>query len=251
MPIKQSGVHQDSQGSWLTGLSYRGETVFYTSAPVVLEAALTGSGGSIANATVRFYIDGALEGTVPTSGTGVATLEVGIMPAGVYTVTAHAAGSLATEALVAVCDRTAGCVTGGGWIESRPGAFPIKPSFSGPAAFGFVSRYEKGADSPTGTAEFYFKAATLSFHSSHHEWLVVTGGDYARCRGRGTICDQQAPNGQNFQFMLWAGDGTGANGADTFRIKIWWQEGKSEHVIYDNGADQPIRSGNIVVQDVE
>jgi hypothetical protein len=218
---------------------------------VVLEAALTGSGGSIANASVRFYINGALEGTALTSGAGVARLDAGKLPAGVYTVTAHAAGSLTSEALIAVCDRTAGCVTGGGWIESRPGAFPIKPSYSGPAAFGFVSRYEKGANLPTGTAEFYFKAATLSFHSSKHEWLVVTGGDYARCRGTGTISRQQAPNGQDFQFMLWAGDGTGAKGADTFRIKIWWQEGKTEQVIYDNGLDQPISSGNIVVQDIE
>jgi hypothetical protein len=50
--------------------------------------------------------------------------------------------------------------------------------------------------------------------------------------------------------MLWAGDGD----PDTFRIKIWWEEGDVEHVVYDNGFDgsgyengQPISGGNIVV----
>ena len=261
MPIKRSGFGQggmsnaDSNNAehapWLLGLSYQGHTVFFSTDPVTLEAVLTGSGTGIAGATVQFYIDGALEGTASTDGAGVATLDIGTLPAGVFAVTARAAGGLDTTALVAVCDSTAGCVTGGGWIESRPGAFPINPSYTGPAAFGFVSKYEKGADVPAGTTEFYFKSATLNFHSSNHKWLVVTGGDYARCRGSGTISGQQAPNRHDFRFMLWAGDGTGDGGADTFRIKIWWQEGDSEHIIYDNGMDQAISSGTVVVQAVE
>jgi hypothetical protein len=232
-------------------LSYHGDTVFCHTDPVILEATLTGSGGGVADATVQFTIDGALEGSALTSGAGVAALDVGILPAGVYAVKASAAGSLVAGALVAVCDRTAGCVTGGGWIESRSGAFPIDPTLTGHAAFGFLSKYEKGADGPTGTTEFYFTPATLNFHSSSYEWLVVTGGDHARYRGSGTIHGRQAPNEQDFKFMLWARDGTGDDDADTFRIKIWWEKEDREHVVYDNGQDQAISSGRIVVHTQE
>jgi hypothetical protein len=47
--------------------------------------------------------------------------------------------------------------------------------------------------------------------------------------------------------MLWAGDGTGSNGQDTFRIKIWYEDNGSEVVVYDNGMDQAIAGGSIVV----
>ena len=43
--------------------------------------------------------------------------------------------------------------------------------------------------------------------------------------------------------MLWAGD----DSPDTFRIKIWWEDNGVENVIYDNGTDQAIGAGNIVV----
>jgi hypothetical protein len=49
--------------------------------------------------------------------------------------------------------------------------------------------------------------------------------------------------GNEYQFMLWAGDGS----PDTFRIRIWWEAGGVENDIYDNGADQPIGAGNIVI----
>ena len=45
--------------------------------------------------------------------------------------------------------------------------------------------------------------------------------------------------------MLWAGDGTGDDGADTFRIKIWWEEDDTENVVYDNGMYQAIGGGSI------
>lgn len=35
--------------------------------------------------------------------------------------------------------------------------------------------------------------------------------------------------------------------ADTFRIKIWYEEGDLEIVVYDNGMDQEIGGGSIVV----
>jgi hypothetical protein len=113
---------------------------------------------------------------------------------------------------------------------------------SGKANFGFVSKYQKGATVPTGSTEFQFHAAGLNFHSNSYEWLVVTGSNYARFKGVGTI------NGMGtYKFMLWAGDGTGTSGADTFRIKIWEEVGEVEIVIYDNGMDQDISGGSIVV----
>jgi len=47
----------------------------------------------------------------------------------------------------------------------------------------------------------------------------------------------------DYKFMLWAGD----KEPDTFRIKIWWEEGEDEYVVYDNGMDQVIGGGSIVV----
>ena len=44
--------------------------------------------------------------------------------------------------------------------------------------------------------------------------------------------------------MLWAGDGE----PDTFRIKIWEEdEAGDETLVYDNGFDQAIDGGAIVV----
>ena len=43
---------------------------------------------------------------------------------------------------------------------------------------------------------------------------------------------------------MWAGD----DAPDTFRIKIWWEEADgTEHTVYDNGSDQPIGGGSIVI----
>jgi len=67
----------------------------------------------------------------------------------------------------------------------------------------------------------------------------VTDSDYARFKGSGTI------NGMgDYKFMLWAGD----DEPDTFRIKIWEEDELcNETVVYDNGMDQAIGGGNIVV----
>jgi hypothetical protein len=113
----------------------------------------------------------------------------------------------------------------------------------GKATFGFVSKYQKGSSIPIGNTEFQFHAADLNFHSSSYEWLVVTGSNYARYKGVGTI------NGEgSYKFMLWAGDGTGLDGADTFRIKIWTEdEFEVEYIVYDNGMDQAIAGGSIIV----
>ena len=117
------------------------------------------------------------------------------------------------------------------------GAYKLDQSLEGKATFGFVSKYKKGATVPDGNTEFQFKAGDLNFHSTSYEWLVVNqGGTNAQFKGYGTI------NGAgNYGFMLWAGDGA----PDTFRIKIW--DATTEVVVYDNGPDQAIGGGSIVV----
>ena len=134
-----------------------------------------------------------------------------------------------------IYDPTAGFVTGGGWIDSPPGAYVAGPGLSGKATFGFVSKYKKGASTPTGNAQFQFHAGDLNFHSTSYEWLVVTGGDSAVFKGEGSL------NGvDGYGFMLWAGDGD----LDTFRIKISTDE---DTVVYDNGSHQSISHGNVIV----
>jgi hypothetical protein len=145
-----------------------------------------------------------------------------------------------TQDLLAVYDPSGGFVTGGGWIDSKAGAYVPDPSLAGKATFGFVSKYKKGATTPTGNTEFQFHAGDLNFHSSSYEWLVVTGSDYARFKGSGTI------NGMgDYEFMLWAGDGE----PDTFRIKIWEEDEitATETITYDNDFDQEIERGSIKV----
>jgi hypothetical protein len=139
-----------------------------------------------------------------------------------------------------------GFVTGGGWIYSAPGNYIPAPDLEGKATFGFVSKYKKGASIPTGQTEFQFHAAGLNFHSTSYDWLTVDeAGTSAEFMGSGTINGAGAPNGQDYHFMLWAGDGD----PDTFRIKIWWENGGDEEVIFDNGAGQALNQGNITIHD--
>lgn len=154
-----------------------------------------------------------------------------------------------TSEYVVVYDPDGGFVTGGGWIDSPAGAYTDDPSLTGKATFGFVSKYKKGASIPSGNTEFQFQAGRLNFHSEAYDWLVVNqGGSNAQFKGSGAVNDGLDPNGDPYKFMLWAGDGTGAYGADTFRIKIWWQDASGvETVVYDNGSSQPIGAGSIVV----
>ena len=140
-----------------------------------------------------------------------------------------------------------GFVTGGGWIWSRAGTYAPEPNVTGWANFGFVAKYHKGAEVPDGQAELVYHTAGMNFHSTEYDWLVVTGGDTAKFKGRGTI------NGEgDYKFMIWAGDGD----PDTFRIKIWEETNGEELVVYDNSRGysdyengQPIGKGSIIVHD--
>jgi len=141
---------------------------------------------------------------------------------------------------VVVYDPEGGFVTGGGWIDSPEGACELDLSLTGKANFGFVAKYKNGASTPDGSTEFQFKAGDLNFRSSSYDWLVVNQNDSnAQFKGAGTI------NGMgDFRFMLWAGD---HDSGDTFRIKIWEQVGGVEDVVYDNGFEEAISGGSIVV----
>jgi hypothetical protein len=136
--------------------------------------------------------------------------------------------SAALCGLLAIYDPTAGFVTGGGTIVSPEGALAANPSATGRAAFGFVSRYQRGATLPSGTTQFTFTAADLVFHSTTYQWLVVAGAR-AQFKGEGRL------NGDlGFDFILTAIDGdlNGGGGVDRFRIKIL--DRSNGGVLYDN-----------------
>jgi parallel beta-helix repeat protein len=135
-------------------------------------------------------------------------------------------------------DPSSGFVTGGGWINSPPGAYAADEELTGKASFGFVSKYKKGAKEPTGTTEFQFKAGDLNFHSDDYDWLVVAG-KRAQFKGTGTI------NGEGeYKFILTAIDGDlkGGDGNDKFRIRIWEEDEitKVETIVYDNMPDATV-----------
>ncbi len=197
---------------------------------VTIDVAASDPGGDIATVT-RDWGDGSADGLSTHS----------YNAPGVYTVTVTVTD---TEGLtdsarfeyVVVYDATGGSVTGGGWINSPAGAYAGDPSLTGKASFGFVSKYRKGANVPTGQTQFQFRAGDLDFHSDSYEWLVVAGSN-AKYKGDGTI------NGAgDYGFMLTACDAAIAGGCqggddDTFRIKIWDKD-SGNGVVYDNQPDE-------------
>ncbi|MFC1984247.1 PKD domain-containing protein, partial [Chloroflexota bacterium] len=174
-------------------------------------------------------------GTVTeTNGSGTVTGNHPYNTPGVYmvtlTVTDKDGGtSQSVYQFVVIYDPEGGFVTGGGWIDSPEGAYIADASLTGKADFGFVSKYKKGATTPTGQTQFQFKAGDLNFHSDAYEWLVIAGAR-AKYKGTGTI------NGEgNYGFMLTATDAelTPSTDVDGFRIKIWDKDNGDE-IVYDN-----------------
>ncbi len=186
-----------------------------------------GTGGSTI-AAASYIIDGAAsvpmtarDGSFDDVVEAVTSILSGFTSTGVHTICVSgtdASGNTGNETcvLLAVYDPIAGFITGGGWINSPWGGYTPNPSLTGKANFGFVSKYKKGAHTPTGVTEFQFKVADLNFHSNTYEWLVVAGAR-AQFKGVGTI-----NGGDNYGFMLTAIDGAiaGGGGVDRFRIKI-------------------------------
>lgn len=173
--------------------------------------------------------------------------------AGVYTVAISVADKVNTAPVsqifqyVVVYDPNGGFVTGGGWINSPAGAYVRDPSLSGKATFGFVSKYQKGANAPTGNTQFQFREGSFDFKSTTYQWLVISGSR-AQFKGTGTV------NGAgDYGFLLTATDGQ----PDQFRIKI--TDRVTGQLVYDNmmgasdtdplaGASTILGGGSIQIQ---
>jgi len=189
---------------------------------------------------------------VEANGSGLVSSTHSYSAAGVYTVTLTLADKdgAAVERrceFVVVFDPAAGYVTGSGWIDSPAGAYTPDPSLTGKAIFGFVSRFQKGATTPNGSAQFDLRIAGFSFRSTSYDGLSLSGSK-AQCRGSGTV------NGTgDFAFLLTAGDGDSKGKPDTFRIKI--TDRATGTVIYDNNmgrgegapATTELGAGSIVI----
>jgi hypothetical protein len=139
-----------------------------------------------------------------------------------------------------------------GWFATNEFPFlaidnSVRKEINGPtgrANFGFVAKKTKKNVTPDGNTQFMFKAGDLNFHSNEYDWLVVNKNDLrAQFKGRGTI------NGEGvYEFMLWTTDGDPNDSDDTFRIRIWEEdEYGTETDIYDNGTEQAIAGGSVVV----
>jgi hypothetical protein len=203
-------------------------------------ASFTDSGTSDTHTALWNWGDGGASAGVvtETGGSGSVSGSHTYTAAGVYVVTLTVTDNRGSSGqslfqYVVIYDPSAGFVTGGGWINSPPGAYVPNPSLTGKANFGFVSKYQNGAGVPTGNTEFQFKAGNLNFKSTSYEWMVISGGKKAQYKGFGTI------NGSgSYRFMLTAidGDQPGGGGQDKFRIKIWSDSGG---LVYDNQMNDP------------
>ncbi|TPQ16937.1 family 43 glycosylhydrolase [Streptomyces sporangiiformans] len=169
------------------------------------------------------------DGTEPAKGTVTAT---GCEAAHTYTkagihrpeitVTDDDGGSDTTKLPeLIVYDRAAGPIAGVGVIASPAGAYPAKPTLTGPAAFTFGAAYKKGATVPSGDATFNYAAGKMKFQSTSSDWLVVTGSE-AQYQGSGTV---NGTSGYGFRITV-------TNAPDTYRIKIWKKS--TGDVLYDN-----------------
>lgn len=229
--------------------------------PVTFTGAFTDRGRADTHAAKWSFDSLTTDGAVTeSSGSGTVSATYTFAAAGVYQVELDVTdddGGLGSatrvsgnDAYIVVYDPGAGFVTGGGWINSPAGAYRADMSLAGRANFGFVSRYQKGANVPSGETEFNFQVAGLKFHSDAYQWLVVAGAK-AQYKGTGSV---NGASGYGFLLTATDGDISGGGGIDKFRIKIW--NVASGNVVYDNvvGSDdidtanpQAIGGGSIVI----
>lgn len=249
-----SGIHLDSSSA--AGLTINNVPPTITSVTGPIDPIKVGAAASV---TANFTDPGVLDthtcsidwddGTTSsgavneTNGSRSCTGTRTFSQAGVYTITVtitdkDGGSATAQYMYIVVYDPTAGFVTGGGWINSPPGAYAADPTLTRKATFGFVSKYQNGATAPTGNTEFQFHAAKFNFHTTY-QWLVVAGAK-AQYKGTGTV------NGAgNYGFLLTATDGQiSGGGVDKFRIKFW--DISTGLVVYDNvrGASDDMDSAN-------
>jgi hypothetical protein len=220
--------------------------------PVTLSATFAdpGTGDTFTGSTINWDDGSSTDNATVSYNTGTATGTASkthtYSAAGIYEVSLtilddDTGSDTKTFQYVVVYDPTAGFVTGGGWINSPQGACRLDActyETVGKANFGFVSKYLKGANTPTGNTEFQFHAGGLNFSSTSYQWLVVQGSNKATYKGAGTV------NGVGgYKFLIYAYDGGSSN--DQFRIKIWTESvdgygNTIENVAYDNQMGQSI-----------
>jgi hypothetical protein len=155
------------------------------------------------------------------------------------------AGNTSDESCVefVVFDPNGGSVKkGDGRIESPYGALVNNPSAIGRADFDFKAEYKKNNHELKGKAKFKFKNGDLDFKEDNLHWLIINDDqDYAILRGDGEIKHRPGV----VQFMIWGGE---YDTGDTFRIRLWEQDGENEILIYDNLVDQVIDKGKIEIK---
>lgn len=156
---------------------------------------------------------------------------------------------IAAATSVVAYDPRAGWVTGAGVLDSPAGALLAEPDLEARVLFGFVSRYPRGNDVPRGSARFRIRAAGFHFVAHAQEWLVVDrAAATAQFECRGRVNGRLSPSGKPYRCTVWAGDGGGVGGADTLRIRVWYDSPDGSRVlVYDNGDGQTIRAGRIAV----
>ena len=174
----------------------------------------------------------------PTAGGGSVSGSHVYAAPGIYTVSVRVSDddggttSIVYEYAV-VYDPEGGFATGAGWLQSPAGAYTpgdsTDPDVVGRAHFAFVSKYQKGANVPTGNTSFRFSAADLDFASTSYEWMVISGSKVTY-KGEGTV------NGSGgYAFFLSAVDEAGG---DKLRVKIWAKA--TGEVLYDNQAGETV-----------
>lgn len=222
--------------------------VYPISGQPTVKASFTDAGANDTH-TCRFDVKDEVLGTITAqtvaASSGQCAEGLSAPAAGLYSITVTVTDDdLASDAasfptgglLIVIYDPSAGFVTGGGWIDSPPGACGFAActaSTTGKATFGFVSKYvaqkDKASQVLTGNTEFHFHAGGLSFKSISYEWLIVNGNS-----GRAQYKGEGAVNGvSNYGFILTAYDGS----PDRFRIKIW--DVGTGVVVYDNQFNEP------------
>ncbi len=193
--------------------------------------------GTLAATAVPSGTGGSSEVVDPMTGLALVTVKAAVsvrLPSASETVTDDDGGSATVvHEYVVVYDATGGFATGGGTFQSPSGAYTpddsSDPDVVGRARFAFVSKYVKGATTPSGTTAFRFSAGNLDFDSTSYDWMVVSGTK-ATYRGAGTV------NGASgYHFMLAANDGNDKGaGVDQLRVRIW--DDATGVVVYDNQA---------------
>lgn len=149
---------------------------------------------------------------------------------------------------VIVVDPDGGFVVGVGTVISpAESCFGCEDAVESPARFRLLSKYRKGASTPTGDFVFRFESGAFEFESTSQQWLLVNrGGDRAQLKGTGRIVGGPMAEfyPMDLHFMVWLDDGA----PDGFALRIWLDDPAfGEDEIYDSFGSLPLESGNLLV----